>query len=108
MSLATVDEEGQPWLRTVLLKLYDARGFVFFTNYESREPWRLWRLCLGGLRSDPDPARWGGIDDLRRLVQTLTLRGVRGPNHGGGSRPGSRRQRWPARSGSASKPSTKT
>ncbi len=37
MSLATVDEEGQPWLRTVLLKLYDARGFVFFTNYESRK-----------------------------------------------------------------------
>jgi len=37
MSLATVDAEGQPWLRTVLLKLYDARGFVFFTNYESRK-----------------------------------------------------------------------
>lgn len=35
MSLATVDAEGQPWLRTVLLKLYDERGFVFFTNYES-------------------------------------------------------------------------
>lgn len=37
MSLATVDAEGQPWLRTVLLKLYDPRGFVFFTNYESRK-----------------------------------------------------------------------
>jgi len=37
MSLATVDESGQPWLRTVLLKLYDQRGFVFFTNYESRK-----------------------------------------------------------------------
>jgi pyridoxamine 5'-phosphate oxidase len=37
MSLATVDPEGQPWLRTVLLKLYDARGFVFYTNYESRK-----------------------------------------------------------------------
>ena len=35
MSLATLDEEGQPWARTVLLKLYDRRGFVFFTNYES-------------------------------------------------------------------------
>lgn len=35
MSLATVDAEGRPWLRTVLLKLYDDRGFVFFTNYES-------------------------------------------------------------------------
>ena len=35
MSLATVDAAGQPWLRTVLLKLYDNTGFVFFTNYES-------------------------------------------------------------------------
>ncbi|MGD2056601.1 MAG: pyridoxamine 5'-phosphate oxidase [Gammaproteobacteria bacterium] len=37
MSLATVDEDGQPWVRTVLLKTYDERGFVFFTNYESRK-----------------------------------------------------------------------
>jgi pyridoxamine 5'-phosphate oxidase len=35
MSLATVDEEGQPWVRSVLLKLYDRDGFVFFTNFES-------------------------------------------------------------------------
>ena len=35
MSLATVDADGQPWLRTVLLKIYDENGFVFFTNYES-------------------------------------------------------------------------
>ena len=37
MSLATVDPDGQPYLRTVLLKLYDRQGFVFFTNYESRK-----------------------------------------------------------------------
>lgn len=37
MSVATVDEHGQPWVRTVLLKTYDERGFVFFTNYESRK-----------------------------------------------------------------------
>ena len=36
-SLATVDDQGQPWLRTVLLKLYDEQGFVFFTNFESRK-----------------------------------------------------------------------
>ena len=36
-SLATVDAQGQPWLRTVLLKIYDQQGFVFFTNYESRK-----------------------------------------------------------------------
>jgi pyridoxamine 5'-phosphate oxidase len=34
MTLATVDAEGQPWTRTVLLKAVDARGFIFFTNYE--------------------------------------------------------------------------
>lgn len=37
MSLATVDETGQPWQRTVLLKAYDNDGFVFYTNYESRK-----------------------------------------------------------------------
>jgi pyridoxamine 5'-phosphate oxidase len=37
MSLATVAADGQPSLRTVLLKLYDADGFVFFTNYDSRK-----------------------------------------------------------------------
>ena len=37
MTLATVDAQGQPYARTVLLKLYDERGFVFFTNYESRK-----------------------------------------------------------------------
>jgi len=33
MILATVDASGQPWTRTVLLKVCDARGFSFFTNY---------------------------------------------------------------------------
>ena len=35
MALATVGPEGQPTLRTVLLKGFDERGFVFYTNYES-------------------------------------------------------------------------
>jgi pyridoxamine 5'-phosphate oxidase len=35
MSVATVDAEGRPSVRTVLLKGLDERGFVFFTNYES-------------------------------------------------------------------------
>jgi pyridoxamine 5'-phosphate oxidase len=33
MILATVDQDGQPWTRTVLLKVCDSRGFSFFTNY---------------------------------------------------------------------------
>ncbi|MFC1772944.1 pyridoxamine 5'-phosphate oxidase [Pseudomonadota bacterium] len=37
MSLATVDAQGQPWQRMVLLKLFDEKGFVFFTNYSSRK-----------------------------------------------------------------------
>lgn len=37
MSLATVDKNGQPWQRAVLLKGLDERGFVFFTNFESRK-----------------------------------------------------------------------
>ena len=37
MSLATVSGEGRPLVRTVLLKSFDARGFVFFTNLESRK-----------------------------------------------------------------------
>lgn len=37
MTLCTVDEDGQPYVRTVLLKLFDHEGFVFFTNFESRK-----------------------------------------------------------------------
>src|SRR5690606_2119349 len=37
MGLATVDAEGRPSVRMVLLKGFDAEGFVFFTNYESRK-----------------------------------------------------------------------
>ncbi len=37
MSLATVDGVGRPLVRTVLLKYFDADGFVFFTNYQSRK-----------------------------------------------------------------------
>ena len=35
MSLATAGEDGQPTLRTVLLKYFDRDGFVFYTNTES-------------------------------------------------------------------------
>ncbi len=35
MTLATVSPGGEPAARIVLLKAFDERGFVFFTNYES-------------------------------------------------------------------------
>ena len=37
MVLATVSQDGWPSSRTVLLKGVDARGFIFFTNYDSRK-----------------------------------------------------------------------
>ncbi|MFE7463711.1 pyridoxamine 5'-phosphate oxidase [Streptomyces sp. NPDC057499] len=37
MVVSTATPEGRPSSRTVLLKKYDGRGFVFFTNYESRK-----------------------------------------------------------------------
>lgn len=37
MSLATVDADGTPAVRIVLLKSVDEAGFVFFTNLESRK-----------------------------------------------------------------------
>ena len=35
MALATAGSDGIPTIRVVLLKAYDERGFVFFTNYQS-------------------------------------------------------------------------
>lgn len=37
LSLATVDADGLPNARMVLLKGFDARGFVFYTNFESQK-----------------------------------------------------------------------
>ena len=41
MTLATADGAGRPSARVVLLKGYDERGFVFFTNYGSRKACEL-------------------------------------------------------------------
>lgn len=41
MGLATVDADGKPSLRIVLLKDVDERGFTFYTNYESRKGGQL-------------------------------------------------------------------
>lgn len=37
MALATVDKDGMPDVRMVLLKSFDAEGFVFYTNFESQK-----------------------------------------------------------------------
>ena len=41
MTIATVSADGQPSQRIVLLKQVDERGFVFYTNYESRKAQEL-------------------------------------------------------------------
>jgi len=49
MSLATVDAQGRPSVRIVLLKGLDQRGFVFYTNTESRKGEQLRDRPAAGL-----------------------------------------------------------
>lgn len=49
MTLSTVNADGQPNARIVLLKELDEEGFVFYTNYESRKAFEMnlnERVCL--------------------------------------------------------------
>lgn len=61
MALATVGADGMPSVRMVLLKGHDARGFVFYTNRESRK--------AGELGSDPKAALLFHWKSLRRQVR---------------------------------------
>jgi pyridoxamine 5'-phosphate oxidase len=49
MSLATVDADGLPNVRMVLMKGFDARGFVFYTNVDSQKGRELDRARNGAL-----------------------------------------------------------
>ena len=49
MALATVDGNGQPSVRMVLLKGHDADGFIFYTNQESRKANDLAEVARAGL-----------------------------------------------------------
>jgi pyridoxamine 5'-phosphate oxidase len=49
MTLSTIGERGRPAGRIVLLKGMDARGFVFFTNYDSRKGRELGANPVAGL-----------------------------------------------------------
>ena len=50
MTLATVGEDGRPSTRVVLIKGIDARGLVWYTNYESRKGHELARLPMAALQ----------------------------------------------------------
>jgi pyridoxamine 5'-phosphate oxidase len=65
MTLATVDDDGLPNARMVLLKGYDQRGFVFYTNLDSPKGREL--------KSDPKAALIFYWKSLNRQVR------VRGP-----------------------------
>jgi pyridoxamine 5'-phosphate oxidase len=49
MSLATVDADGRPNVRMVLMKGFDERGFVFYTNIDSQKGRELDRSSQGAL-----------------------------------------------------------
>jgi pyridoxamine 5'-phosphate oxidase len=61
MALATVNAAGQPAVRMVLLKGHDARGFVFYTNLQSRK--------ADDLRVNPRAALLFHWKSLRRQVR---------------------------------------
>jgi pyridoxamine 5'-phosphate oxidase len=66
MALATVGSGGRPSARMVLLKGLDARGFVFFTNYESRK--------AGELETNPWASLlfyWGELERQVRIEGTI-------------------------------------
>lgn len=68
MSLGTADSQGRPSVRVVLLKDAGPRGFVFFTNRESRKGEEL--------RSNPRAAlclHWPAIGEQVRIEGTVEL-----------------------------------
>lgn len=66
MTLATATKDGVPSARIVLLKGYDQRGFVFFTNYESRKGRELEENPRGAL-----VFYWRGLNRQIRITGTV-------------------------------------
>lgn len=68
VALATADAAGRPSVRMVLLKGFDERGFVFYTNRESRK--------AGDLAANPQAALLFHWKSLRRQVRIEGLVGL--------------------------------
>jgi pyridoxamine 5'-phosphate oxidase len=89
MTLATIDAHGQPSARIVLLKGIDERGFIFYTNYESRKGQELaadphaalvfyWsglerQVCITGEVSKLPPAESDAYHNSRPLGSRLAV-----------------------------------
>ena len=67
MALGTVGDDGQPSVRIVLLKAFDERGFVFYTNYEGRKGRELLGQPKAGLCF-----YWATIDIQVRVEGSVT------------------------------------
>jgi pyridoxamine 5'-phosphate oxidase len=66
MTLATCDQDLQPAARMVLLKSFDAQGFVFFTNYDSRKGHELARNSRAALLF-----YWGPLERQVRIEGSI-------------------------------------
>lgn len=90
MTLATVDDQGQPTARIVLLKIVDHRGLAFFTNLESRKGLHL--------AANPNAAItfwWGPLERQVRFEGTIVPVDAAEADHYYASRPlGSRIGAW--------------
>lgn len=71
MALATADAAGRPSVRMVLMKGHDERGFVFYTNFDSRKG--------GELAANPQAALLFHWKSLRRQIR---IEGSVGPVSG--------------------------
>ena len=67
MALGTVEDGGRPTVRIVLLKSFDERGFVFYTNYEGRKGRHLLAHPLAALCF-----HWPPLDVQIRIEGTVT------------------------------------
>lgn len=70
VSLATVDAKGRPSVRVVLLKEFDARGFVFYTNQQSAKGEALKATKVAALNF-----YWPALDQQVRVEGTVELMG---------------------------------
>jgi len=90
MTLATATADGRPSARIVLLKSVDERGFVFYTNRESRKG--------AELEGNPHAAlvfHWGVIERQVRVTGTVSVVSAQETEDYFASRPpGSRRGAW--------------